>query len=216
MIVAGPKPCVNKSPTKLQIMITEKGKEKGRLLETQNLCSRVQLLRYSCFADEDKDAWRSCWLDWLKCRSARLALLLASSPTMGQSSWLPENSCWRLLSRLALFKSIELLPLDEACSCVSAIGGAACSRHCLLLLLQDGCCQLVIVDERVAGTANWLWGWIDLAYRLYRRTRICNGLTTGNCRSATSGSLWCLCWWSGFRSWGFFFSLVALCSTIGA
>lgn len=56
VIVAGPKPCVNKSPTKLQIMITEKGKEKGRLLETQNLCSRVQLLRYSCFADGDKDA----------------------------------------------------------------------------------------------------------------------------------------------------------------
>lgn len=56
MIVAGPKPCVNKSPTKLQIMITEKGKEKGRLLETQNLCSRVQLLGYSCFADGDKDA----------------------------------------------------------------------------------------------------------------------------------------------------------------
>lgn len=56
MIVAGPKHCVNKSPTKLQIINTEKGKEKGRLLETQNLTSRVQFLRYSCFADGDKDA----------------------------------------------------------------------------------------------------------------------------------------------------------------
>lgn len=56
VIVAGPKPCVNRSPTKLQIIITEKGKEKGKLLETQNLYSRVQLLRYSCFADGDKDA----------------------------------------------------------------------------------------------------------------------------------------------------------------
>uniref|UniRef100_K1PDH8 Uncharacterized protein n=1 Tax=Magallana gigas TaxID=29159 RepID=K1PDH8_MAGGI len=34
---------------------------------------------------------------------------------------------------------------------------------------KDGCCQLVIVDEWVAGTAYWLCGWIQICIDLANR-----------------------------------------------